>query len=186
MTHPWAHIRERWAEVLPSILAGKRPDPYFMTWDFTPIEREAWCSIRHYGLPLYPQCPVGRFFLDFGDPRKKIGVELDGKDFHDGGRDTARDAELWEMGWRIFRISGSDAMRLGDPDCLSQLCDIERGSDEYDAALFDFATSTGDGALWSLNALLYHPERFNHMELASAFASLNVRRLIQFPLPDEE
>ena len=34
------------------------------------------------GLPFYPQYPIGKYFVDFADPVKKIVIECDGKKYH--------------------------------------------------------------------------------------------------------
>lgn len=85
-------------------------DPYQIAdWAslFTPIEAWLWSDIRRAGLPLWPQLPVGRFFVDFGNPVKKIAVECDGAQFHkDKAKDAARDAELEAQGWTVHRIEG--------------------------------------------------------------------------------
>lgn len=84
-------------------------DPYEI-WDwvmaFTPIESAVWTDIRGRGLDLWPQLPVGRYFVDFGNPVARVAIECDGKDFHDERRDASRDAELARSGWRVWRIPG--------------------------------------------------------------------------------
>lgn len=89
---------------------------------FSPIEYDAWCEIRAYGLPLWPQLPVGRFFVDFGNPVAKIALECDGKEFHSAAKDRIRDAELAELGWRVFRVTGSECYQtrvMEDPESYS-------------------------------------------------------------------
>lgn len=84
-------------------------DPYEIAdWDsvFTPIERSLWWDIREKRMHLWPQLPVGRFFVDFGSPVSKVAVECDGKKWHDAKKDAARDAELRELGWSVYRIPG--------------------------------------------------------------------------------
>jgi hypothetical protein len=81
---------------------------------FTPIEEAAWQDIRCMGLPLWPQLPVGRFMLDFGNPVLKVGLECDGARFHNAVRDAARDQALAQMGWRIYRAPGWQCMRDWD------------------------------------------------------------------------
>jgi very-short-patch-repair endonuclease len=85
-------------------------DPYEVgEWPsiFTPIESALWTDIRCYGLDLWPQLPVGRFFVDFGNPVAKVAIECDGKAFHrDAAKDQARDEELEAMGWEVIRIPG--------------------------------------------------------------------------------
>ena len=94
--------------------------PYFLDWmcAFTPIEELAWCCIRDWWrkLQMFPQYPVGRYFIDFGDPIRRIGLECDGKQWHDTAKDTARDAELLEIGWQIYRVTGAECYRdVRDP-----------------------------------------------------------------------
>lgn len=85
-------------------------DPYeIANWPsiFTPIEYALWFDIRGRGLDLWPQLPVGRFFVDFGNPVAKVAIECDGKAFHqDKAKDAARDQELEAMGWDVIRIPG--------------------------------------------------------------------------------
>jgi very-short-patch-repair endonuclease len=108
----WDAIRAAWDVQSPTILAGIRVSPYFYHWSMAPIEAAAWQELREHGLPLYPQCPVGDLFIDFGDPVLRIELELDGKDFHDYERDKARDFALWrDHGWRIIRIGAGLVMK---------------------------------------------------------------------------
>jgi len=75
---------------------------------FTPIEEDMWGEIRCAGrLPFWPQLPVGRFFVDFGNPILKIAIECDGKEFHDPIKDMKRDDLLADMGWMVFRATGA-------------------------------------------------------------------------------
>lgn len=113
-----------------------RADPYWVDWSkvFTPIEYAAWIDIRRIGMPVYPQYPAGRFFLDFGDPFRKIAIECDGKQFHNAERDAARDRELGEIGWTVYRMSGAECYRV-KPD-----------GDETDG-LDDTGTRTSTGIL---------------------------------------
>lgn len=61
-----------------------------------------------------PQLKVGPYFLDFGFESVKLGVEVDGRDFHsapaDQERDRRRGAYLAKCGWTILRFSASDVM----------------------------------------------------------------------------
>lgn len=92
-----------------------RQDPYFMDWIFTPIEKGVWSDIRSLGLPFFPQMPVLNYFIDFANPFLKIGIECDGKAWHDRELDNARDARLAAAGWMIFRIEGHECKRVIEP-----------------------------------------------------------------------
>lgn len=108
----------------------------------TRIEFQAWCSIRELGrMVMYPQFPVQNYFLDFGNPGLKIGIELDGKDFHDKEKDTKRDGILKKLGWTIYRISGREMSRTN----YKILTDIE-----YDFENFDFETTLNNLSYWML------------------------------------
>lgn len=91
-------------------LFQERIDPYaiYDWWKiFTPIEKLVWQDIRFVGIPMYPQYPVDNYFIDFADPIKKIGIEVDGKEFHqDVEKDELRQKQLENRGWKIYRIKG--------------------------------------------------------------------------------
>lgn len=89
-------------------------DPYEVDWlkVFTPIEKALWHDIRAANVVLYPQLPVGRYFVDFGNPVAMIAVECDGAAYHlDSDVDEARTAELNRMGWTVYRLTGSQCKR---------------------------------------------------------------------------
>lgn len=114
----WDAIRDFYACNLPAIMAEKRNewgiDPY--AWDegkgiifLTPIEQWLWHDIRAVDAVLYPQFPIGQFFVDFANPVAKVAIECDGRAFHiDKEKDSQRDAELRSAGWHVYRISDSD------------------------------------------------------------------------------
>jgi very-short-patch-repair endonuclease len=86
-------------------------NPYEVDWlrVFTPIEYALWCDIRGIGAVLYPQFPVGRYFVDFGNPGAKVAIECDGAAYHtDIEKDARRDEALRRMGWTVYRIPGRD------------------------------------------------------------------------------
>jgi hypothetical protein len=88
-----------------------RNDPYMIAdWVslFTPIEAAIWSDIRAYGLPFWPQFPVGKYIVDFADPVRRIALECDGAAFHDAAKDRKRDDALEAMGWTTYRIPGRD------------------------------------------------------------------------------
>lgn len=116
----WARIRRYYRRHEDAILAAGLNawalDPY--QWDFeggirlSPIERMFWFDARAFGAVLYPQFPVGRFFVDFANPAARIAIECDGASYHqDPARDDERQAEIESMGWLVFRIGGGDCYR---------------------------------------------------------------------------
>ena len=81
----------------------------------TPIEAAIWHSIRAENVVMYPQFPVGRFFVDFGNPVARVAIECDGKRWHiDALRDAFRQREIEAMGWSVYRITGRDCLTGDD------------------------------------------------------------------------
>ena len=113
----WKLIRKYYDSVNDIICDGKRLSPYEIGLEnyLTPIESALWNEIRCYGLPFYMQYPVGRRFVDFGDPYMRVAIEADGKAYHSPEKDGAKNAELLAEGWRVFRIPGKDAKFHPDP-----------------------------------------------------------------------
>ncbi len=73
----------------------------------SPIEEMMWEEIRLRNAIFYPQYPVGRYFVDFGNPHAKVAIECDGAKFHtDYFKDRDRQAEIEGMDWTVYRISG--------------------------------------------------------------------------------
>lgn len=85
---------------------------------FTPIESQTWQAIRCFGqAPFYPQYPVSKYFVDFGNPVLKIAIECDGAEFHqDKEKDRNRDIVLLEHGWKVYRISGAHCVKMVSDD----------------------------------------------------------------------
>lgn len=87
----------------------------------SPIERQFWAQHTTLKLPaltgLVPQHPVlgGRYRLDFALPVRKVGIELDGYEYHSSKdafvKDRARQRDLEAAGWRIIRFAGSEVHR---------------------------------------------------------------------------
>lgn len=154
-------LREYYAEFSGDIIAyhssGGRGwyDSYPVNWNklFTPIEKNAWYSIRAKGhITLYPQYPVNNYYLDFGNPWLKIGLELDGKAYHNKERDILRDVELKTEGWTIYRVTGSEMMNQFYKD-LSDFSNDEldeRWNEDFNSVwqqLKYWITNTGDGVI---------------------------------------
>lgn len=110
----WAALRKFYEIQTPH---GYSPYPCEIDWYRvlgSPAEEMAQQVIRGAGLDMWPQYPVGRYFVDFGDPYKKIALEVDGRNYHDVERDRKRDSELFELGWTVYRVSGSEAYRSAE------------------------------------------------------------------------
>jgi hypothetical protein len=183
----WQIIRDAYSLRLPHILQTGT-SPYFLDWwnAFTPIERYAWQDIRGRGLKLYPQFPALRYFIDFADPVLQIGVELDGKAFHDEHKDRARDAELWEQGWRIFRIPGRESLPCpsGYPWESDDWPDLDH--EDRVRSYCDWSLRWSEGFFWALQ-VVYYGGRVPHEDYRiAAYRSLNNHRYEQFELDVDE
>lgn len=133
-----------------------RAYPYDWNIVFTPIESLAWGSIRCKGnIPLYPQYPALSYYLDFGNPLKKIGLELDGKDYHNIEKDKKRDKELSEWGWKIYRVSGSQMNKTNYTSYYdSEINDYEEG--DYKNLIRDWIYNTGDGVIEAIKVIHFN------------------------------
>lgn len=135
-------IRETYRECLPEIEKNyPNFDPYIFDWTsvFTPIENNVWADIRYLGCPIKcPQFPVSGYFIDFADPVRKIGIEVDGKEWHSSQeqieKDQKREAILKKFGWTIYRIEGAktyynqrmvEQKRRAEDDYFNELEDEE-------------------------------------------------------------
>lgn len=142
--------------------------PYFDDWtswmNLTRIEENIWHDIRVLGLPFFPQFPVGRYFIDFADPIKKIGIEVDGK-YHEKqkNKDEERQKEIENLGWKIIRIDGwktykdrnsffeEDWKELEDKD----IYDSEEYEELEKIALQDYHKNCSEGILEKLKFEIY-------------------------------
>lgn len=130
LQNDWNRLRAHYAALNPLILSQVKNewaiDAY--EWDngmmrMTAIEQWLWSDIREQNAIFYPQYPVGRFFVDFANPVAKVAIECDGAAFHqDKAKDRARDDILNAMGWKVYRISGSDCRTESDIEtgCISR------------------------------------------------------------------
>lgn len=116
LTNDFDAIRVHYGRWRKAILAAPKNewgiDPY--AWDaagfvLTPIEAALWHDIRSADAVFYPQYPVGRFFVDFGNPVARVAIECDGRAYHqDADRDKRRQREIEAMGWTVYRLTGSE------------------------------------------------------------------------------
>jgi hypothetical protein len=182
----WALIRMAYEYLTPIIMERAEKDrylgmtqPYFLPWGetFTPIEYQAWWSIRMRGIGLFHQYPVLNYFLDFGNPYLKIGLELDGRDFHNAEKDLKRDNRLLEQGWRIFRIAGSECYRTP-----LNLEDIERDDPDYWDMVRDWFINTSAGVIEALSIRYFNEQAQHERHHDFAAVSLSLHRLAQFDL----
>ncbi|MGW7610847.1 endonuclease domain-containing protein [Streptomyces sp. NPDC054766] len=99
----------------------------------SPIEEAFWreyLNARPAELDgLTPQHPVlqGRYRIDFALPEEKIGIELDGYQWHSSPQaftqDRARQRQLDLASWRIIRFSGAE-INNNVSGCLRQAAEI--------------------------------------------------------------
>jgi len=109
-------VYKRWGS---EIERGARLSPYDLGIDWlglmTPIEDYVWGAIRYLGLPLYPQYPIKNYFVDFGDPKNRIGIEVDSKRWHQNKeKDRHREKEIKQEGWHLERIPSGFVYKCGE------------------------------------------------------------------------
>jgi very-short-patch-repair endonuclease len=196
ITDKWGFLRQIYMELLPWILERARIDvvtpiiPYPVDWSryFSPIEQVAWGSIRGHYMALYPQFPVFNFFIDFANPHLRIGLELDGKAFHDPEKDKIRDTLLWRHGWRIFRVTGKEANTN-----FRHLEDVEQEIREDDSGDLSYQEgyvhqdirhwmmNTADGVIYAIKQV-YFIQNEKNKYYGLCCDSLQEHRLVDFPL----
>jgi len=158
MIYNFKEIKEHYERMTPDILkaaernAKRWTSPYGgMDWMamFTPIEQQTWQAIRCFGqAPFYPQYPVSKYFVDFGNPVVKVAIECDGKEFHqDKEKDRNRDIVLLENGWHVYRIPGADCMKMVSDDYYN-IGDFDE--DSQWGILGEFYENTIEGLLKAL------------------------------------
>ncbi|MGE3139376.1 MAG: UvrD-helicase domain-containing protein [Thermoleophilia bacterium] len=80
----------------------------------TPIEERLQDALVAAGIDAVPQARYGPYRLDFLIDRdgRQIGLEADGRGFHDPARDAARDADLVARGLEaVHRFTGTEIWR---------------------------------------------------------------------------
>lgn len=119
---------------------------------FSPIEMDAWISLRGKCVPMYPQYQVLNYYVDFGNPHFKIALELDGKDYHDPVKDRKRDHELYhEAGWMVFRIPGSEMVKQFKYTSDYEDWEWRENYDEVMADIRNWILNTGDGVIEAIS-----------------------------------
>lgn len=178
----WNGIRAAYAKRNAQLLSCVNPriDPYFFDWKFTPIENSLWADIRGNGAPFFPQYPVLDYFLDFANPYLKIGIEADGKQWHDREKDKIRDERLLNHGWRIFRVTGKETY-VDVPDVGEAQCDYENdemSEPEYRALIEKWLMRTSDGVVRAINHIYVDnkPDAFGGLMIKT----LNAHKLSAF------
>ena len=186
----WAIIRRVYELLTPTIIerAEKEKylgmtDPYILDWckHFSPIEYDAWCSIRPKGLGLFPQYPVLNYFLDFGNPYLKIGVELDGREYHlDVDKDRRRDERLYDEGWKIFRIKGSEC-KVDYREFYEIHDDYSLTDDEKMEEIESYFMNTSDGVFEALRYVYFGQTGYESSRYIDyAYRTLDRHRLVNF------
>lgn len=122
---------------------------------FSPIEMDAWIALRGKCTPMYPQYPVLKYYVDFGNPYFKIAIELDGKDYHDPVKDRNRDLELHAGGWKVFRISGSEMARQFKAVDDFEDWEWKENFDEVISEVRHWILETGDGVIEAISRVYF-------------------------------
>lgn len=165
-------IKEHYKYLTPIILDVSKKykyrwtDPYsYMDWHsmFTPIEHQTWQQIRCFGkIPMYPQYPVGKYFLDFGNPSVKLGIECDGKEWHlDKEKDYKRDENILNEGWHIYRITGVECMNIEKK--YYNIDDIYDENEKYN--IIKNYYNTMDGLIKALAIFYFDYKNYSNFEL---------------------
>lgn len=154
-------IRETYEFIMPLLVEGKfKFGPYIFDFHIplTPIEENVWDDIRYLGLPFYMQFPAGPYFIDFADPVKKIGIEVDGKEWHkDLEKDQMREDILIKMGWTIYRIPGWMTFKKHEDFFPIGYFYDEYCEDDYESRMREYYTVSSEGILERIKEKHYSP-----------------------------
>lgn len=123
---------------------------------FSPIEMDAWISLRGKCVPMYPQYPVLRYYVDFGNPYFKIAIELDGKDYHNPERDHLRDIEMNKAGWKVFRIPGSEMVKPHKDTTDFEDWEWRENHDQVMDEIQNWILETGDGVIEAISRVYFN------------------------------
>lgn len=156
-----AVLRQYYMEMMPEIMStGEKSkkrwvDGYPFNWEFNKNERNLWHSIRTNQVVFYPEFPVFSFFVDFGNPFLKIGLEADSKAFHDVEKDKKRDLMLSKVGWTIFRLSYHESNR--ELTGLGELREkqIEMGQN-VEAQIQDLILNSSEGVVQAIQYFYFN------------------------------
>lgn len=131
----------------------------------SPIEEVIFDHCVVNNVVMYPQYPIAHIVVDFCNPKKKVIIECDGKDYHSLEKDQKRDEWLVSRGYKVFRMKGSQIMNPSEPinDKISKM--IEAQYSEEDPELSDMYRelycNTAEGFILSLKDILFNYEYFN-------------------------
>ena len=133
-----------------------------------------------FGFEHFHSKKLDKYFIDFADPVLKIGIECDGKQ-HDKEKDSIRDKNLIELGWKIFRIPGYKCKNLPNTTLSEIMQDEEYYSTELTDRIYDFFNESIDGFLEAIYHCYYFDiNSFRHKK--SVFKVLKEHQLIKFEL----
>lgn len=195
ITDKWGFIRQMYMEMMSDIMAKAKQNvsiplnPYFLDWSthFSPIEYNAWVSIRATRIALYPQFPLFNYFIDFANPYLRIGLELDGKDFHNEEKDRDRDEMLYKFGWKIFRVTGKETYNE-----FKDFAEIESEFAEYqdeaqrEEDLTNWMFNTCDGVVNAIRMVYFEKDFPNEDIWRLCMQTLERHKLANFQLIDDE
>ncbi|KAA5544850.1 DUF559 domain-containing protein [Adhaeribacter rhizoryzae] len=195
ITDKWGFIRQMYMEMIPQIMEKAQLDisvpisPYFLDWGthFSPIEFNAWISIRAIRIALYPQFPLFNYFIDFANPYLRIGLELDGKDYHDEEKDKIRDELLYKFGWKIFRVKGKETnTEFKDIyEIETDFSDFQDEEQRYES-LSNWLLNSCDGVINALRIVYFEKEHRDETIWSLAIQTLQSHNLVGFSIIDNE
>lgn len=143
-----------WDEYNKRKKATFNPYPYDWIRIMTPIEFLAWEVVRFKGLSVMPQYPVLNYYLDFANPFIKVGLELDGKQYHDADKDRTRDKRLQQEGWQIIRVTGSEMHNSNHLDYF-MLHEHFEDEDIYEQ-IEQYFYNTGEGVMEAMKIVFWN------------------------------
>jgi len=189
-------IRRHYHDALPEIMSLAKTNlsmwysKYPFDWRFNKNEKSLWGSIVRRPMAMYPEFPVLNYFVDFGNPFLRIAIEADSKTFHDKRRDSERDRNLLQEGWKTFRVSYTENfepfIELGEIAEMILNQDGEVAAEEMEKWMLNTSDGVVDAILFFY--FMSAEERAKRMEkypahLSLAERTLELHRYVDFELP---
>ena len=101
----------------------------------SPIEKILYYELKKLGIKCELQYWIKGIRLDIAIPQIKLGIECDGKEYHqDELKDEARDRACYKQGWIIERYTGSDIYLFANSIAvdIGRRWHLLKGVDDYD------------------------------------------------------
>lgn len=124
------------------------------------IQLKLYNDIKDIGVFLYPLYPIGEYFVDFGNPYKKVGIEILYKEYE---RQERLDCvEIFrKLGWTIYTLE-SKYVTFSAEDLFYKLFPEERDGDrdneKWTQFIFDYRNENSECLVYYIRSEYFSNE----------------------------